>query len=279
MLPCSVPEATITTVADRVPVDVQDVTRWARILIVVGRVMVVTAIAAMAVALVLVQRLSVTYRDGLAVTEASAVLVADSVEPISTLSEDLAELALTLVESLELAQSLVESAEATLADLGAASATNLSDSATAAADIADRLAVTLETIERFIPGDSESIGEELRAFADGLEPVSEQLRTIGERLTTVSSELGTGQATLADLAVQLDVIATDIDGLGPTFDALGATAEDLQVRADAASDRIGLDLWLGRFLIVSLGVVFAAIGVIADRFGRAWTAANPEQAQ
>jgi hypothetical protein len=263
-------------VAGGVRVDIEVGGRWARTLIALGRVVVLTAITAVIVALLLVQRLSATYGDGLAVTESSAVLVADSVEPVSTLADDLAALALTLVDSLGLAQSVVESAETTLADLGAASTTNLSDTATAAADIADRLAVTLETIEGLIPGDRQSIGEELREFADGLEPVSEQLRTIGEQLTTVSTELGDGQATLTDLAAQIEVIATDIRGLGPTFDALAASAEDLRVRAEAASDRIGVDLWLGRILIVSLGVVFAAIGVMADRFGRAWIAANPE---
>ena len=238
----------------------------------------VTAIGAMIVALILVQRLSVTYRDGLAVTEASAVLVADSVDPVSALSGDLAALARTLVESLAVAQSLVESAETTLADLGAASMTNLADTATATADISDRLAGTLETVERFIPGNRESIGEELRAFADGLEPVAEQLRAIGEQLTAVSGELGTGQATLTELAAQLSATATAIEGLEPTFDSLGATAEDLQVRADAATDRMGFDLWLGRVLIVALGAVFAAIGVIAERVGRGWIAANGGEA-
>ncbi len=241
----------------------------------VGRVVVVTAVVGTVVALVLVQRLSVTYRDGLTVTETSAALVTDAVEPIHTLADDLAGLAATLVEGLELAQLLVGSAEATLADVGAASATNLSDTATAAADIADRLANTFETIERFIPGDSESIAEELRAFADGLEPVAEQLETVGEEFTTAATDLGASQVTLAELAMQVDVIAADIDGLGPTFDSLDATAEDVRVRAEAASDRIELDLWLGRILIVAVGALFAAIGVIADRFGRAWGAANP----
>ncbi len=267
---------TIGAVPGAVHVDNQDPAQWAKTVTAVGRVVVVTSAVATLAALLLVQRLSLTYRDGLAVTQASAVLVSDSIEPIRTLADDLAELAVTLVESLQLAQSLVDSTEATLADLGAASATNLSDTATAAADIADRLAVTFETIERLIPGDSDSLAEELRAFADGLEPVSEQLRAIGDRFTTVATELGAGQATLAELAAQIDVMATDIGALGPTFDALDATAADLRMRADAAADRIGPDLWLGRILIVSLGAVFAAIGVIADRFGRAWIAANPE---
>ena len=251
-------------------VESEDGQRTAKALVTVGRVVVVTAIGATIVALILVQRLSVTYRDGLAVTDASAVLVADSVDPVSALSGDLAALALTLVESLDVAQSLVESAETTLADLGAASTTNLADTATATADISDRLAATLETIERFIPGDRQSIAEELRAFADGLEPVAEQLRAIGEQLTAASSELDTGQATLTELAAQLSTTASAIEGLEPTFDSLGATAEDLQVRADAATDRMGVDLWLGRALIVSLGAVFAAIGVIAERLGRGW---------
>jgi hypothetical protein len=242
---------------------------------VIGRAVVVTALVATVVALVLVQRLSVTYRDGLVVTEASAVLVSDSVDPVRVLADDLAGLAATLVEGLELAESLVASAEATLTELGTASATNLAETATAAADIADRLAATFETIERFIPGDSVSIAEELRAFADGLEPVAEQLETVGQELATAATDLGAGQVTLAELAMQVEVIATDIEGLGPTFDSLDATAEDLRVRADAASDRIDLDVWLGRILIVAVGALFAAIGVIADRFGRVWGAAPP----
>jgi hypothetical protein len=259
-----------------VHVDIQDPERWAKTMATLGRVVLVTAVVATVVALLLVQRLSVTYRDGLTVTEASAALVADAVEPIHALADDLAGLATTVVEGLELTQSVVASAEATLADLGTAAATNLSETATAAADIADRLAVTLETIERLIPGDSDSIAEDLRAFADGLEPVAEQLRTIGEELSTASGDLGASQVTLAELALQLDTIATDIGELGPTFDALDATARDLQARADEAAARIDLDLWLGRLLILAVGSVFAAVGVIADRFGRSWVAADPE---
>lgn len=253
-----------------------DSVRWARTMSAVGRAVVVTAVLATVVALVLVQRLSATYRDGLTVTEASAELVTDSIEPIRALADDLAGLAVTLVDGLELAQSVVASAEATLADLGTASATNLSETATAAADIADRLAAALETIERFIPGDSDSIAEELRVFADGLEPVAEQLETLGEELSAASTDLGASQVTLGELAVQVDVIATDIDGLGPAFDSLDATAADVRVRADAASDRVELDLWLGRILIVAVGVLFAAIGIIADRFGRALGASVSE---
>ena len=102
-----------------------------------------------------------------------------------------------------------------------------------------------------------------------------QLRTIGLELSTLAIELDESQATLAELAVHIDVIASDIRGLGPSFDALDATAQDLMTRAAAAADRIQLDLWLGRILIVSIGGVFVAIGVIAERFGRAWIAADP----
>jgi hypothetical protein len=268
----------VIAVSGAAVVDNRDPQRWAKTMAALGRVVVVTAAVATVAALVLVERLSVTYRDGLTVTEASAALVTDSVDPIRTLADDLAELAATMVEGLELADSLVANAEATLADLGTASVTNLSDAATAAADIADRLAATFETIERFIPGDKDSIAEELRAFADGLEPVAEQLRTIGDQLTIAATDLGNSRATLAQLAEQIDVIATDIGGLGPTFDALDAAAEDLQARADAASDRIDFDLWLGRILIVAVGAVFAAVGIIADRFGRAWVAGSPNSA-
>jgi len=81
--------STIISVPGAAHVDIQDPVRWAKTVTADGRVVVATATAATLVALVLVQRLSVTYLDGLAVTDASALLMSDSVEPIRMLADDL----------------------------------------------------------------------------------------------------------------------------------------------------------------------------------------------
>ena len=235
-----------------------------------GQVIAVTAVLAVIVSIVLVERFSTTYEDGLTVTEESAALVADAVEPLNTLASDLAGLAATLVEGLELTQSVIDSTTGILETSGDAFSTNLATSAEAAADVADRLAGVLELIERLIPGDSQSVAEELRSFADGLAPVADQLRAIGGELTTAATNLDASRDTLSALAEQVAALAADIGGLAPQFDALEATASDLQVRAAAASERMGLDLWLIRILILSVGALFVAIGIAMYRFGKDW---------
>ena len=235
-----------------------------------GQVVVVTAVLATIVSIVLVERFSTTYSDGLTVTEESAALVADAVQPLRTLADDLAGLAVTLVDGIELTDSVIDSATGILETTGDAFSTNLATSAEAAADVADRLAGVLELIERLIPGESQSVAEELRAFADGLAPVADQLRAIGGELTTAATGLDDSRDTLSALADQVGALAADIGGLAPQFDALEATASDLQIRAAAASDRMGLDLWLIRILILSVGAVFVAIGIATYRFARDW---------
>ena len=67
---------------------------------VLGRVIVVTAVVGTVVALALVERVGETYEGGLAVTERSAVLVADAVEPLQVLAADVAALVDTVVDEL-----------------------------------------------------------------------------------------------------------------------------------------------------------------------------------
>jgi hypothetical protein len=243
--------------------------RWTSTMTMLGRVIVASAVVATVVLLVLVQRLGTTYRDGLIVTEQSASLVAEATEPVQALSQDLAGLAVVVVDGLELAESQLATTQEAVNAAGVASETNLAQTAEAAADVADRLAGFLEQIERLIPGNRESVAEELRSFADGLEPVAEQLREVGGSLVGTASDLDDTRAALAVLAAQLDVVATDIVELEPSFEALETTATDLQARATAASDRMDLDLWLMRILIIAGGALFVVIGVVSQRFAHA----------
>jgi uncharacterized protein YukE len=239
---------------------------WANRTILLGRLLVVGAVVMTVIALLLVERVSATYEDGLEITAESALLLSDSVVPISELSRDLAGLAATLGEGLESARGVLATTQQVLDDIGAASSTNLAETASAAADIADRLAAVIEAIERFIPGDSQSLAEELRSFADGLEPVADQLVALGDQLVLAADQLDTADASVAALVGDVNVLAADIEALTPTFDALAVTAEDLHARADAAATRLGLDKWLVRLLVIVAGAVVAVIGVTIERF-------------
>ena len=244
---------------------VVDLGRWAKGMKVLGRVIVVSAVLATVTMLVLVERLGQTYEDVLVVTEESAELVADAVEPMQAMADDLAALAVTVVDGLESTQALLTTSQQIVDAVGVAAATNIADITAAAADVADRLARQLELIERFIPGDTDSVAEELRALADGLKPVADQLRNLGGQLQTAADQLADTNDAVADLAVRVDAIAVGIAGLTPSLDALGVTATDLSERAAAASDRLDLDLWLLRILVLVVGAAVIAVGVVTQR--------------
>ena len=82
-------------------------------------------------------------------------------------------LAEATAEGLDQTELIVELASESVADVGTAMGSNLADGVEGTASIADGMAELIETIERFIPGDSESLAEDLRALSDGLEPVPE----------------------------------------------------------------------------------------------------------
>ncbi len=237
-----------------------------------GRVIVAIAAVATVAALVLVERVGQTYEDGLYVTQQSGVLVADAIAPVEVLAQDVGALSATFADGLEGARDVLATTQAVLDQVGVASATNIADSAQALAEMSDRLAKKFELIERLIPGNTQSIAEEFRAFSDGIEPLADQLRTLGAELQTAADQLDATDAAIADLAARVDAIATDIEALLPNFEALGATATELQRAATAASDRLGLDLWLLRILVIVGGVAFAVIGIVTDRLARALAA-------
>lgn len=239
---------------------------WTRRTVLFGRVVVALGVVVALVSLVLVERLSRTYEDGLAVTEDSAVLIADALEPVSTLATDLGQLAAELAAGIDVTREVLGSTEEVLRDVGAAGSTNLAEMAAGAAGISDRLAGLVEAIERLIPGDSESLAEDLRVFADGLEPLSEQLIVLGGQLTAAADELAAADPALEALAGRIDAVVVSIDALGPSLESLDATARDVRDRAGEAAERLGLDRWLLRLLIVVLGAVIVIVGVVIERF-------------
>ena len=223
----------------------------------------VTTVALLAVvgtliALVLVQRIGGHYRDALEVATDGAEVAAVSADAAASLATDLASLTEAANEGLAQTEEIVVLASDAIADVGAAMSTNIADGIEGTANVADGMASFIEGIERFIPGDSQSLAEDLRALADGLEPVPDQLRSLGEQLNEASVQLDGTIATLDELQVQLDALGTSITEARLALVEVEATADELAVRAQAALDDSGVDLWLVRLLVIVIGAGVAA---------------------
>ena len=158
-------------------------------------------------------------------------------------------------------------AQTSLDQLGVAARDDLAVTADGLARLADRVAGVIESIERFIPGNRESAAEDLRDIADGLEPVPAELRALGEQLQTTAAQLGDLDPTLADVASSVTELGRSLDALSPSIDELATTATRLVERVDDARDRVGLDLWLARLVIVLVGAAMAAGLLLAARRG------------
>ncbi len=231
--------------------------------------LLIFGLAAVAVAvilgLVLVQRVGTTYRDGLAVAADSAALAVDAADPVSSMTTDLVAFARATETGIADARETLASAQVSVEQLGAAAQGELAETASGLAGLADRVAGVIEGIERFIPGNSASAAEDLRRIADGLEPVPTELQDLGAQLETTATQLAAADPTLVELEETVSRLGDDLDELAPAVDNMAATADRLAQRVEAANDRVDLDLWLARLVIVLVGAAIATGLVLADR--------------
>lgn len=218
----------------------------------------VLAVVGTLIGLVLVQRIGGHYRDALEVANEGADVAALSAASAASLATDLASLTEAANDGLAQTEQIVVLASDAVADVGEAMSTNIADGIEATASVADSMASFIETIERFIPGDSESLAEDLRALSDGLEPVPEQLRTLGEQLEEASVQLDGTVATLDELQLQLDALTISITSAESALAEVEASADLLAVKAQDALDDSGVDLWLVRLLVIVIGAGVAA---------------------
>lgn len=237
-----------------------------RRLVTVGLVGIVVATV---LAMVLVQRVGTTYRDGLDVAAESASTAAGAVGPLRGIADDLIALADTMAQGLTDTRAVLDSAHTAVAGLGDAAGTELAETADGVADLAGRVAGVVETIERFIPGDRNSAAEDLRQIADNLAPTAESLRTLGVQLDLTATQLGEADGTVVDLQDRLAALTGHLDQLTPSADELSVTAARLTQRVDDAQGRVGFDLWLARITVVLIAGVLAIVLVLAGRPGAA----------
>lgn len=136
--------------------------------------------------LVLVDRLGTTYRDGLEVTADAADVTVAGIAAARSLAEEMAGLAGTTARVVGQAGGVVREGAASTTEVAGALRTNLAAGVDGTAGVADDLAAFIEFVERLIPGNRDSLAEDLRRVADGLEPVPDQLRQLGDDLATTA---------------------------------------------------------------------------------------------
>lgn len=229
------------------------------------RVVMVIAVVGSAIGLVIVERVGQSYRDGLTVAEDAAAVAAAAADPATGLSAELSQLTRSLDDTLEQVRSLADTAATSTAAIAEAAQTNLADSVEGTAQVADRVANVIETIERFIPGSSESLAEELRTIADGLEPVPTQLRDLGTEVLQGSAELEASVATLEDVQARIPAIADGIDETTAALAGLPVVAETLETSARRARERVDVDLWLFRLAVLLGGAALFLLALALDR--------------
>jgi methyl-accepting chemotaxis protein len=233
--------------------------RWPRQrLLVVGLVAVAVVVV---LGLVLVQRIGTTYRDGLDVAAESAALAAEGAAPIVAITDELVDFATVAEQGIDDTRQLLATAQVSLDQLGVAAQEDLAVTTAGLAGLADRVADVIESIERFIPGDRASAAEDLRVIADGLEPVPGELQALGTQLQTTATELDALDPTLADVASTVRELGDALGELAPSVDELATTAQRLEARVGDARDRVGVDLWIARLVVVLVGAVLA-IGLL-----------------
>ena len=184
----------------------------------------------------------------------SAAVAAAGTADVKELADNMVSLTDSAVIALEQARDIVDSASSSTEAVGTAMTTNIADGLEGTANIANGMASFIETIERFIPGNSRSLAEDLRQLSDGLEPVPDQLRTLGDQRITTATQLQASSANLDALAAKLDVLSVSIDDAAQSLTEVDALARDIAQRADEALDRSKTDLLVLRLLVVVLGV-------------------------
>jgi ABC-type transporter Mla subunit MlaD len=149
--------------------------------------------------------------------------------------------------------------------VGTALSTNVADAVTGTASIANRLARFVEVVERFIPGNTDSLAEDLREFADGIEPVPDQLRTLGAELATTSDEIEAASASLGPVSDQLTSTASDLAAATTDIEQAASVANEIAARAQAQLDASNSTFTLAKVLLFVLALVIALTCVAGER--------------
>jgi len=218
------------------------------------RPLVVSALALVTalLGLMLVERLGTTYRDGLDVTADAADVTVAGITAARSLTIEVAELAAATATVVEGVGQAIGDGATTTAQVGEALRSNVAQGVDGTAGVANDLAAFIEFLERLIPGNRDSLAEDLRSVADGLEPLPGQLRRLGADLSATSGRLDASVPAVETAATQLTEVAQRLAEATTTLEAAQDLAAQLAERAEAARRRADGDLWIARLMVVLL---------------------------
>jgi methyl-accepting chemotaxis protein len=223
-------------------------------------VVIVAGVLSMLIGLVVVDQLGDRTRNIIDITVDGAEVVEAAADPIAGLPADVAALAEGVATSLAAVRDVADTAGVTAGALGEALGTNVASIATSTASVADRVADVIETIERFVPGDVESLGEELRQVSDNLEPVAGQLGELAVQLESGVGDIESAAETIEALEARLSVVAGQLAAASEAVQDLPSIAADIRFEAEDAREDLAGTLWLFRLLVVVTGAAVVAIG-------------------
>lgn len=225
------------------------------------------AVLATGLGLVLVERVGATYRDGLDVTVDAAQVTSVGISSARALAEEVAGLAANTALVVDQASDVVRDSADVTADLAVALQSNLAGGVDGTAGVADDLARFIEVVERLIPGNRDSLAEDLRRVADGLAPLPDQLRVLGQRLDATSDRLADVAPAIDTAAIRVDDVSRRLIDALSTLDEAALLAEQTAQRALDARDRADGDLWIARALVVLIIGAFGLLAVTGTRAG------------
>lgn len=232
---------------------------WKRALLVVAAAAIIATLLALAV----VQRVADSYRLGLDTTASGAAVTGQVAESGAQIADDVAALTQATGDALGQGERTMRASAISLEQIATASRTNLADGLEGTATVAERAASLIETIERFIPGDSDSLAEDLREVADGLEPAPGQLRDLGVTLDDTALQLRATSDDIAALEPQVESLAASVRASQASLDEVAALSREVERRAAAERDRADLDIWLLRLLCLVVGISVATAALWA----------------
>lgn len=238
--------------------------RWlaARVLL---AVVAVLALVGAFVGVAVLNRVSTTYEVALALTRDTADAAADASNSAVDIANGVSELGAGASTTLTATQQVLDSAATAADGVGTALSTNVADAVSGSASIANRLARFVEMIERFIPGNSQSLAEDLRTFANGIEPVPDQLRTLGTQLATTADEIEAASASLGPVSQQLQTTAADLASATADIEQAAKVANEIAARAQAELDASNSTFTLAKVLLFVFGLVIAFACVAGER--------------
>lgn len=238
--------------------------RWGLARILLGLVAVLTVIGVF-VGFAVLDRVAETYRIALGLTRDTAAAAGAAASSAVGIADGVVELSAAATGSVDAAQDVLDSAVTASDSIAAALSTNVAESVEAAASISERLASFIEAVERFIPGNRPSIAEDLRLFADGLEPVPDQLRELGTQLTTTADQVAAASASLDPIMASLEGTATEIDAAKADIETATEVANQISQQAADQLDTSDGTFKLAKILMALLGGVIVIGCIAAER--------------